>query len=188
MRFAALIVPKFSASVVLKPAFIQQRRHGRQKLMLLCHVAVLKIERVNMSSQCRETLFRLSLRTSIGARVVDERKPPLRSNQFNDLVEVLVRLRRRQHEGRSADPSALYLRRQRPGCDPAHGGCPGPSPRLRVSSRDAVAITTRSVSCPGKLDRHGSDPAGATDDKEGVGCARYLTANIEAIERASPRR
>ena len=40
------------------------------------------------------------------------------------------------------------------------------SAQPRVSGREAVAITVRSVSCAGKLDRDRADAAGAADDQD----------------------
>src|SRR6185295_17164902 len=76
------------------PAFIQKRRDRRQKLMLLCHVRRLEDRACKHEFPMQGDTLSLELACIYQVRVVDERKPTLRSDQLDDLVEVLVGLRR----------------------------------------------------------------------------------------------
>ena len=148
--------------------------------------AVSKSERVNISSQCTETLLRLNGMTSSACRVVDQAEPALRRDQLDDLGEMARRCWwsrtrspvRRSQSLRPAPPSGLPMIDDVMRAELR-------APNRCVSGRDAVAITVRSVSCARELDRDRADAAGAADDQDGscaapgTGCLTSSRSNSD---------
>ena len=147
--------------------------------------AVPNIERVNINSQCMDTLFCLNGEDIESRRIIDQRKPALRRNQLADLGQVLVGVGGREHEAGAPSPSRSTS---------AASGFAwsttwwAPSPRLQCGrlrprcGRDHGQIGE----LPDKLGRDRANAARAADDQNGGGGARHGLADVEAIEQRLP--
>ena len=103
LRLAALIVPKVLGQRRADRACIDQPRHLVQQLALSSMSAVSNIERVNISSQCTDTLLRLN---SDVERPGSSIKPKRPCGAISSTISSrwLIGIRGGEYEGRCAEP------------------------------------------------------------------------------------
>ena len=118
-------------------------------------------------------------------RIVDQRDPALRRDQFDDVAHVTVGVRRGEHERRRADAQRGHLRRQRLAVvdDVVRAHLLHPFHRFRARGRGDHGQ-------PGQRPRqlHGdrTDAAGAADHQQGIGRARHRVVHAQAVEQGFP--
>ena len=145
-RVAASILPAISVAVErMRPASTSAATSFEQ-LALLGHVRraehrpgehQLPVQRHGLALEERDVEL---------SRVVDQAEAALRGDQLGDVGDVLVGLRRREHEARGRRGRAPRPAAPAAGGGRSRGGRRRSRTQACVSGREAVAITVRSVS------------------------------------------